>query len=199
MSLIVIEGARKSGKTFLINSQRILPTFKFQFNEAFSGLKLERDSADTHYLGLGKELMIHQLNRDGFLKEQFPIGWMQSTSSFMVDRGIISNTVWGVFQKRITLAQAEEQIKWIARSGLLQDSYFVAIEGTSVQERKKDMWDQDDSRIQEEIDLFNHFYKLMERLGYNIHRFMNNFNKESEQDFHNFLIELEYVWNTNRV
>jgi len=189
--LLVVEGNRRAGKSFLINSQKVFPTFKFEFNEAFSGLNLKRDSPDTHYLGLGKELMLHQLNRDGFLKEQFPIGWMRSTPCFVVDRGIISNTVWGVFQNRITLREAEEQIRWIVKSGLLLDSYFVAIEGTSTQERRKDIWDGDDSRVQEEIDLFNHFYNLMDRMGYKVNRFKNNFDKVSEDNFTNFLKELE--------
>jgi len=191
MSLIVIEGARKSGKSFLINSQKVFPIFKFEFNEAFSGLNLQRESPDTHYLGLGKELMLHQLNRDGFLKNQFPISWMKSTTSFVVDRGIVSNTVWGVFQKRISLHEAEEQIRWVIKSGLLSDSYFIAIEGTFPQDRKKDIWDGDDSRIQEEIDLFNHFYDLMDGMGYKVNRFKNNFDKISENNFTNFLKELE--------
>ena len=191
MSLIIIEGNRKAGKSFLLNSQKVFPVFKFEFNEIFSGFRLFRDSPATHYLGLGKELMLHQLNRDGFLKNQFATGWNKTTNTFLVDRGIISNTVWGVFQDRISLNEAEDQIKWISKSSLLNNSYFVAIKGVSTDLRKKDIWDEDDTRVQEEIDLFNHFYNLMEKMGVSIKYFENKFNADSEAEFSNFLKQLE--------
>ena len=66
MSLIIVEGARLSGKSFLVGSQKIYPVFKFDFNGAFSGLDFQKNSTDAHYLGLGKELMLQQLNHFGF-------------------------------------------------------------------------------------------------------------------------------------
>ena len=172
----ILEGNRRSGKSFLCHSQKTYPLFKFDFNECFSGLNFKKDSSDIHFLGLGKELMLHQLNRDGFLN-----------GDFIVDRGIITNSVWGVFQKRISLEQAERELLWSINSGLLVRSSFIGIIGVSPEGRSKDIWDSEDSRAQEEIDLFNHFYELMESNGIPIKRFVNNFNEESEKEFIEFI------------
>jgi hypothetical protein len=179
MSLIVIEGARRSGKTFLIESQRIYPVFKFPFNETFVGLEFQKDSTDVHYLGLGKELMLQQLDHSGMFD------W-----PFIVDRGIISNTVWAVFQKRIPMDKAKKELDWVIGSGILRNTHFVAIYGTSSESRAKDVWDSDDARVKEEIDLFNEIYEFMEEKGIKIHRFVNAFNPESVTEFSNFLKRL---------
>ena len=191
MSLIIIEGARKSGKSFLINSQKVFPSFKFEFNEAFSGLKFEKNSTDVHYFGLGKEIMLHQLDRDGLIKNQFPTGWNKTTDCVIIDRGIISNTVWAIFQDRITKEKAEQELKWVINTGLLRNSCFVLIEGTSSDERKKDVWDSDDIRVQEEKDLFNYFINLLEKTGHMVRRFQNNFDANSVVEFDNFLKNIE--------
>ena len=41
MSLILIEGARKSGKTYLISQQTTYPVFKFNFIDTFSAWKFK--------------------------------------------------------------------------------------------------------------------------------------------------------------
>lgn len=179
MSLIIVEGARKSGKSFLINSQRIYPVFKFDFNGAFSGLEFEKNSTDAHYLGLGKELMIQQLNHFGFF--DYP---------FIVDRGIITNTVWAVFQKRISMEKAKKELEWVVSTGILRNTDFVAIYGTSSESRTKDLWDEDDSRVNEEINLFEEIYHFLEQKGIKIHRFYNQFDRQSEETFNEFLKSL---------
>ena len=191
MSIICCEGARRSGKSFLINSQKVFPHFKFEFNEAFEGLVFEKSSTDVHYFGLGKELMLHQLDRDGLLVKQFPTGWNKNTNSIIVDRGIITNTVWAIFQNRISEQQAEKELRWVMRQDLLRNSCFVCIEGTAQLERKKDIWDSADARVQEEKDLFNHFFNLLEKTGHNVKRFKNNFDTNSVVEFDNFLKDIE--------
>jgi hypothetical protein len=179
MSLIIIEGARRSGKSFLIGAQRLYPVFKFDFNGTFSGLEFEKDSTDAHYLGLGKELMLQQLNHFGMFD------W-----PFIVDRGIITNTVWAVFQKRIPIEKAKKELDWVIRTGILRNTHFVAVQGTSQETRTKDVWDADDDRVQEEIDIFNEIYKFMEERGIKIHRFYNQFNLESAKEFNEFIKKL---------
>lgn len=179
MSLIVIEGARRSGKSFLIQSQRIYQVFKFDFNGTFSGLEFTKDSKDAHYLGLGKELMLQQLNHFGFF--DYP---------FIVDRGIITNTVWAVFQNRITMEKAKKELDWVVSTGMLSNTHFVAIYGTSTESRSKDIWDGDDSRVEEEKNLFEEIYEFLEERGIKIHRFHNRFNQESTKEFNEFIKNL---------
>lgn len=191
MSIIVVEGARRSGKSFLINSQKVLHSFKFDFNESFAELKMGKDSREVHYLGLGKELMLHQLNREGFLKDDFSTGFGKKSPVFIVDRGVISNCVWGVFQKRTTIKEAEENLRAMYRLGLMTDVYFIGVDGNSGEKREKDIWDEDDKRAEEERELFEHFYQFAKRLGNQVHRFQNNFNKESEEKFTKLIEEIE--------
>jgi hypothetical protein len=98
MPLIIVEGSRKSGKSYLVSRQAQLPVFKFDFNSNFSVWSFEKQSEDIHWFGLGKEIMLHELNLSGFLEDM------------VVDRGILTNSVWGVFQGRITKEQAEQDL-----------------------------------------------------------------------------------------
>jgi hypothetical protein len=59
MGLLLIEGNRKGGKSFLISKQNILPVFKFDFNSNFSTWDFGKQSEDIHWFGLGKEVMLH--------------------------------------------------------------------------------------------------------------------------------------------
>jgi hypothetical protein len=179
MSLFVVEGARKSGKTYLVNSQKTLPTFKFDFNGAFEGLGLPRNSENTHYFGLGKEIMLHQLDNQGFIENT------------IIDRGIITNSVWGIFQKRVTISEVESELNWIIREGLLGASAFIHVKGTFDGERTKDLWDSDESRLQEEKDLFDHFFKYVSDRGVRTFTFYNRFDDLSLDLFNRLIIEIK--------
>ena len=98
MPLIIVEGSRKSGKSYLISKQSDFPVFKFDFNSNFSLWEFGKQSEEIHWFGLGKEVMLHELNSSGFLEE------------IIVDRGILTNSVWGVFQGRVTQTQAEQDL-----------------------------------------------------------------------------------------
>lgn len=177
MSLIIIEGARKSGKTHLINSQESFPIFKFDFNSAFTGLGLDQQSPITHSFGLGKEIMLQQLNRDGFLYD-----------TFMIDRGILSNAVWGVLQKRITRDLAEKELEWAIDNGLLNDTRIFLILGTSAEERIKDQWDFADNMIEEEKELFLYFSNVLISKGVKVNLFKNFFDSDTLDRFKKILI-----------
>ena len=179
MSLFVVEGARKSGKTYLVNSQDILPVFKFDFNGAFEGLGLPRNSDNTHYFGLGKEVMLHQLDNQKFIRNS------------IIDRGIITNSVWGIFQNRVSMSEVESELDWAIKEGLLNTSSFIQIKGTFQGERTKDLWDTDESRLQEEKDLFEHFFKYVSDRGVKTHTFYNRFDDLSLDLFKRLIIEIK--------
>ena len=174
MSLLIVEGPRKSGKTYLINNQNVLPVFKFDFNDNFSKWSFPKQGESTHWFGLGKEVMLHELYKKSLVGDR---------KSLLIDRGILTNSVWGVFQNRITEDQAKNDLKNFKDLGLLDDVTFILIEGTWEEERKKDIWDGDDSRIEEERYLFKSFSLLLQDLGAKVMFFPNEFDKSSLERF----------------
>lgn len=173
MPLIIVEGSRKSGKSYLISQQNSLPVFKFDFNSNFSAWNFGKQSSEVHWFGLGKEVMLHELNSSGFL------------DTMIVDRGILTNSVWGVFQGRITRKQAEDDLINFHKRGLFKNTNIILVKGEWKEKRVKDIWDQDDSRVTEERLLFNEFSLLLKSLGVNIKVFNNNFDLESVVRFKN--------------
>jgi hypothetical protein len=179
MSLFVVEGSRKSGKTYFVNSQTWFPVFKFDFNSLYNSLKLPEKGKKTHHIGLGKELMIHQLNRDGFL------------SGVMMDRGIITNSVWGILNGRVTEAQVFSEIDYMLTNGLFKNTIFFLILGTHPENRAKDVWDHMDERIPEEMDLFIKFFEYIGEKGVKTHTIKNEFDPSSLSDFQSLIKNLK--------
>lgn len=173
MPLIILEGSRNSGKTYLAQKQDTLPVFKFDFNSNFSTWDFGKQSEDIHWFGLGKEVMLHELEQSGYLPK------------LLVDRGILTNSVWGVFQGRVTKTQAEQDLINFHKRGLFKNVRIIVVEGESGRSRTKDIWDNDDSRAEEERALFRSFSLLLKDLGVDIRSFTNNFDLESVVRFKN--------------
>ena len=173
MPLIIVEGSRKSGKSYLISKQSDFPVFKFDFNSNFSAWDFGKQSEDIHWFGLGKEVMLHELEQSGYLPK------------LLVDRGILTNSVWGVFQGRVTKTQAEQDLINFHKRGLFKNVRIIVVEGEWDQLRTKDIWDNDDSRAEEERDLFRSFSSLLKDLGVDVRSFTNNFDLESVVRFKN--------------
>lgn len=180
MPLLIIEGQRKAGKTFLISNQSVFPVFKFDFNKNFRWWNLEKESRETHFWGLGKEIMLHELNKAGLLKDQWII----------IDRGILTNTVWGVFQKRISTQQAVGDLTKFSDLGFFKDVRFLIVEGGWKGKREKDIWDLDDERSEEEKSLFKSFSQSLIDLKVQVDVFHNNFDEESLK---RFILTLEKI------
>ena len=173
MPLIILEGSRNSGKTYLAQKQDTLPVFKFDFNSNFSTWDFGKQSEDIHWFGLGKEVMLHELEQSGYLPK------------LLVDRGILTNSVWGVFQGRVTKTQAEQDLINFHKRGLFKNVRILVVEGESGRSRTKDIWDNDDSRAEEERALFRSFSLLLKDLGVDVRSFTNNFDLESVVRFKN--------------
>ena len=173
MPLIIVEGSRKSGKSYLISKQSDFPVFKFDFNSNFSAWDFGKQSEDIHWFGLGKEVMLHELEQSGYLPK------------LVVDRGILTNSVWGVFQGRVTKTQAEQDLINFHKRGLFKNVKILVVEGEWNQSRTKDIWDNDDSRAEEERALFRSFSLLLKDLGVDVRSFTNNFDLESVVRFKN--------------
>jgi hypothetical protein len=179
MSLFVVEGARKSGKTHFVSSQSWIPVFKFDFNGLYTSLDLPAEGEKTHHIGLGKELMVQQLNRDGFL------------SDLMMDRGIITNSVWGILNKRVTKKSVYKELDYMLCNNLFKDTFFFLITGTSPENREKDVWDYMDKKIPEESALFLEFSDYLSESGVKIQTIENKFDAESLSTFQTIIKNLK--------
>ena len=179
MSLFVIEGARKSGKTHFVSSQSWIPVFKFDFNGVYTSLDLPANGEKTHHIGLGKELMVQQLNRDGFLPD------------LMLDRGIITNSVWGVLNKRVSKKSVYKELDYMLWNGLFKNTFFFLITGTSEEKREKDVWDYMDEKIPEESALFLEFTEYLSERGVKIQTIENRFDAESLSAFQTIIKNLK--------
>lgn len=179
MSLIIIEGSRKSGKTYFTNSQTWFPVFKFDFNSLYTSLNLPAEGAKTHHIGLGKEIMVQQLNRDGFLPD------------VMMDRGIITNSVWGILNKRVSKKSVYAELDYMLENGLFKNTFFFLITGTSPEKREKDVWDYMDDKIPQETELFLEFTNYLSDKGVKITIIENKFDPESLSAFQTIIKNLK--------
>jgi hypothetical protein len=179
MSLFVIEGSRRSGKTHFVNSQNWIPIFKFDFNGVYTSLDLPERGDKTHHIGLGKELMVHQLNRDSFLDD------------LMMDRGVITNSVWGILNGRVSKKSVLKELDYMLSNDLFKNTFFFLIKGTSPESRSKDLWDYMDERIPEEAKLFEEFSSYLKDKGVRIQIIENKFDAESVSNFQSIIKNLK--------
>lgn len=174
--LVIFEGARNSGKTYLAqraSDYNKIPFYKFQFVNWFNDLNLKDDSRDSHLFALGKELQILQANRDGILH---PI---------ILDRGFLTVLVWGVLSNRISFDESIDQLDKIIKSGLLENCkvFYIHGDNPNKSERNKDNWDFRDNTSDEKY-LYEKFIKHILNTypsfnSFSIHSFENKFNETS--------------------
>jgi len=172
--IILIEGARNSGKTFLVDKLENASKYKFPFPYWFDELNLQNDSRECHNFGLSKEILFHELNRDGFLKH------------VCLDRGIFTVLVWGVMEERISLDEALNQLKLFINEGLFRNVKVIYVTGINPTKRGvKDFWS--DENYENEAKLYEFFFSALSKdpMGKNfeINRVHNNFDLESIERF----------------
>lgn len=164
----IFEGPRNSGKTFLVDKYSKLkgiPVFKFDFTDWFNLLKLPDNQERTHDFALGKEIMLHQLNRDGFLGD------------FILDRGILTVLAWGVLSNRISKNKALDQLSLIDKEGLFKNCRIIYVTGINpgTRKRNKDNWDFRDGQ-NEEKELMDFLVQILENYyGVSVERIENTF------------------------
>ena len=181
--IIVFEGCRNSGKSFLSNlasEQTGISRYKFNFAEYFGDLGLQSSSSlPAHSFAMGKELMLMQLNRDGFLKEDF-----------ILDRGFLTVLAWGLCEKRIDEEQMGSQISMLSNRGLLKDIVVIYVDGENPDKssRNKDMWDSKENDTTEK-EAFNLAIGQFNSIGSDIKiiRFENDFSQNSASEIINLI------------
>ena len=174
--LVIFEGARNSGKTYLAqkaSEHNNIPLYKFEFVKWFNELGLEDSSRSSHLFALGKELQLLQANRDGILH---PI---------ILDRGFLTVLVWGVLSKRIDLDEAIEQLDKIVSSNLLENCkvYYIHGDNPNKSDRNKDNWDFRDNTSDEKFLYEKFIHYILENYpsfdNFSIFSFENKFDETS--------------------
>jgi len=174
----LIEGARNSGKSYLLQWAKIKP-YKFDFPFWYGKLKLNNETRETHSFALSKEIMLHELNRDGFI-----------SSEAFVDRGILTVLTWGVLKNRISLDEAIKQLWHFAEAKLFDDCEIIYVSGSNPRERgSKDLWDDSDRNRELEIYevLLDELHQAAPKCK--VTRFTNKFSLMCAVDFRENIIK----------
>ena len=149
-----------------------IPRYKFNFAEYFSDLGLQSSSSlPAHSFAMGKELMLLQLGRDGFLDRDF-----------ILDRGFLTVLAWGLCENRIDQDQMRSQVKMFKQRNLCKDVIVIYVDGKNpdTSSRNKDIWDSKE-RDTSEKDAFDLVINEIESsdAGVRIIRFANDFTQDS--------------------
>jgi hypothetical protein len=170
--LIIIEGKRLVGKSFLINSvKNTFDVYKYPFvewnkNIKINGLDKDFDPA-IFYLLFGHDTVILDLKEKGLLNNKL-----------IQDRGFLSNAVFGIQSKRISKEEVIINSKWLL-SKWSESFKIVYINADS----RPDNRDKDEWNIYDPIETDRIYLELMSELKIPYISFFNNFDKKSELDF----------------
>ena len=188
-SIIFIEGSRNVGKTFLIDSiDKDITKYKFPFakyyNECFSYMSKIQNKimkhedinkrAELFYLTIGYDITILDLFKQGIIKEDL-----------IVDRGILSDIIFGIQSGRVSLPEAIEAWFWIL------DTYgeffeIIYIKAKHVEDnRNKDVWD-----IYNQTETNNLYEEFMEIGEVYVNYFTNNFDEDSVINFNKLITSI---------
>lgn len=150
--ILFVEGARHSGKTFLINQflekydDPRIEYYKFYFANHVKMLDLvELDATPAlHYFSLGNIMTIMEMNLRPEYKDKI----------WIFDRAIISAYTWAILRKRLGRSQAELEFLKLINSDLYKNSktLVVSVAGqTGDSSRIKDTWDGKHSTTEEQL------------------------------------------------
>ena len=157
-----------------------IPRYKFNFSEYFGDLGLESSaSLPAHSFAMGKELMLLQLNRDGFIN-----------GDFILDRGFLTVLAWGICENRINESQMKSQMDIIRKRNLGKDMVVVYVDGKNpdTSSRNKDIWDSKEKDTSEK-DAFDLVLKEISSLdiGIKVIKFENDFTVNSIEKIINLI------------
>jgi hypothetical protein len=149
--ILFVEGARHSGKTFLINQfiekhkDPRIEYYKFYFANHVKDLDLvELDATPAlHYFSLGNIMTIMEMNLRPEYKDKI----------WIFDRAIISAYTWAILRKRLGRSRAELEFLKLINSDLYKNSktLVVSVAGqTGDSNRVKDTWDGAHSTLEEQ-------------------------------------------------
>ena len=193
--ILIIEGHRHSGKTFLIdkfleqNSNPNVHYYKFQFARYVDALKMrdQETGPGVHYFSIANVLTILELNQT-LLKDHI----------LVFDRCIFSAYVWSIYRERMGSLRLVEEFRRILMSDLYQNSKVLYVErekNIEVKKREKDYFGNfEDADNEKELfeRIFSEFKSQITDSSRNneFDRMVNRFSEESSAEFNERLNRL---------
>lgn len=195
MAIIMIEGARHSGKTFLIdkffeqNQNPNVHYYKFQFVKYIDELKMrdQETGPGVHYFSIANVLTILELNNT-LLKDKI----------LVFDRCIFSAYVWSIYRERMGQFRLLEEFRKILSSDLFNDVKLLYVErdeSIEITKREKDYFGNfEDADHEKELfeRIFSEFSTQITDTKRNneFNRMTNHFDEESSIQFNRMLSDL---------
>ena len=193
--ILVIEGHRHSGKTFLIekffeqNTNPKVHYYKFQFAKYIDQLEMRDQDAGpgVHYFSIANVLTILELNQT-ILKDQI----------LVFDRCIFSAYVWSIYRERMDQFRLLGEFQKILNSDLYQNSKVVYVDRADkieIKKREKDYFSNfENADAEKELfeRIFSEFRDEINDSSRNndFVRLTNHFNNESIDEFNQMLNNL---------
>ena len=190
--IILIEGHRHSGKTFLMekffeeNKDPKIHYYKFQFAKYIEslGLRDQEDGPGVHYFSIANVLTILELNQS-ILKDQV----------IVFDRCIFSAYVWSIYRERMDNDRLTNEFRKILNSELWQNCKILYVSRPTeinTEVREKDNFENLESEKNLFDKLFSEFIEVItdDKLNNGLIRFKNNFDQLSEERFIAVLTQL---------
>lgn len=194
--LILVEGARESGKSYLVNNAvETIPNlfyYKFDFPYWLNQLQLNElsnfsENTATHFISITNPITLFELNYQSF-----------SDINIIMDRSIFSAYVWSKLLGRQHSNVLDQELKSIINSNYYQNIKLIYVYKDSRIENE-DNRDKDDiferyKNIEQEDSLFrtiisNNIQKLNDKNYHNNCQFLINDYTESSIDKFNDLIQ----------
>lgn len=193
--IIMIEGHRHSGKTYLIekffeeNTNPSVHYYKFQFAKYIDELKMrdQETGPGVHYFSIANVLTILELNNT-LLKDKI----------LVFDRCIFSAYVWSIYRERMGQFRLLEEFRKILSSELFSDVklfYVERDESIEITKREKDYFGNFESADHEK-ELFERIFsefnaQITDTTRNNeFSRMTNHFDEASSIHFNRMLNEL---------
>lgn len=178
-NIIVIEGPRNTGKTFLMGKTGI-QKHKLQFGLYYDKI-LNSDKKYSLGYSIGKDLQFLTLLQNNFLTKE----------KFFVDRLFLTSIVYSVLDERFTRDQGKQYLELLLKNfgDVIRKMYIVYLEGKNPIPRVKDSFDSrflyDDERL-----LYHYFLNLLIVNDIEVMQFENEFTEESILNFKEFINDL---------
>ena len=155
--IILIEGHRHSGKTFLMekffeeNKDPKIHYYKFQFAKYIEslGLRDQEDGPGVHYFSIANVLTILELNQS-ILKDQV----------IVFDRCIFSAYVWSIYRERMDKDRLANEFRKILNSELWQNCKILYVSRPTeitTEVREKDYFENFEN-LESEKNLFDKLF-----------------------------------------
>ncbi|CAB4175549.1 hypothetical protein UFOVP972_245 [uncultured Caudovirales phage] len=193
--ILMIEGARHNGKTFLIdkffeqNTNPDVHYYKFQFAKYIDDLEMrdQETGPGVHYFSIANVLTILELNRT-LLKDKI----------LVFDRCIFSAYVWSIYRERMGQFRLLEEFRRILISDLYQDVKLLYVErdeNIEIIKREKDYFGnfENSDRERELFErIFSEFNPRITNSARNneFNRMTNHFDEASSIQFNRMLNDL---------